>query len=810
MKAANAANAGVVAWMGHVSSHCSAADAAMRAAAAVCVGALARYPRPLRAASDASRLDGMMPPLLDALHAAWATLASRVDAGSPCPACDRLSPPPLERCETAHATAHRAGSPAEEGDGDSSVRLSADEQFAAFMAQVEAEVQAKRRGALVSGVVSGADSGVGGPGRPHSGPGRPAVVGDFGAGGRGEDGGSATSASAGGGHDDRQYRPPVPGGVAHDSNAADAHPGAPARATVSRSEVDRFLADLDADLVLVSSSVELTGERYFPLSQSRSAGGRDNVDVHTAGARVEGAAIRSGRGPSSPHHREDGPAPAGGDAGSRVRGGSGAVNGILHAPSATRVPFGTRTHPAAGAPLAAAGAAPTSTAATVGALHTASGARTGDAITSAPRTASGLASSGAAVGASHTASGVVSVGALGSASRTASGATSASAAHAAGLSGVAASAAPVGRAARTASTNGGDASGALAPSIAPVPRASSLVHTGKPPLPPVPRSSSTLDAWLPGGGSCGGGGVEAGTASAAASTRSRQPPPPPPPLPLDHAAWRLVCVIDHREKGAKRDGEFFVNALTTAGVAAERRVLPLGDFLWIIQPVGDGEAGGDGDAGGGDVDAPVGTKRGRGGAGAGGGDAAAKRPRGKAGATAAKASSVDEGGGRGPEFLVGLVVERKTVSDLASSIMGGRYVDQKARLGTTGGVRVTYLVEGRPDSLSSRVGGAGGRGGITSDAILTAMRGTAVRDGFNVVGTPNQDATVQWLVTAHASLRHALFSVRPPAARRTGAAALAHLGGCRRAATRALGAPPAGPHAAAGAGLLRRPGGGHP
>ncbi|CAE7785586.1 Mus81, partial [Symbiodinium microadriaticum] len=94
------------------------------------------------------------------------------------------------------------------------------------------------------------------------------------------------------------------------------------------------------------------------------------------------------------------------------------------------------------------------------------------------------------------------------------------------------------------------------------------------------------------------------------------------------------------------------------------------------------------------------------------------------------------------------IVERKTVLDLASSIVDGRYEEQKQRLSSCGVQHVVYLVEGvslNPQGLgrgglrathsrggAGRTGGGGGRsgaegqrgGGITSATILTAMAST--------------------------------------------------------------------------------------
>lgn len=95
------------------------------------------------------------------------------------------------------------------------------------------------------------------------------------------------------------------------------------------------------------------------------------------------------------------------------------------------------------------------------------------------------------------------------------------------------------------------------------------------------------------------------------------------------------------------------------------------------------------------------------------------------------------------------IVERKTVIDLASSIVDGRYDEQKQRLCGCGVPHVVYLVEGV--SLNPQGVGGGGRGaqrpgrgrgegpqertgtrgaGVNSAAILTALASTQVSNIF--------------------------------------------------------------------------------
>jgi hypothetical protein len=93
--------------------------------------------------------------------------------------------------------------------------------------------------------------------------------------------------------------------------------------------------------------------------------------------------------------------------------------------------------------------------------------------------------------------------------------------------------------------------------------------------------------------------------------------------------WEVVLIVDQREVRSRRDRDYLRARLLEAGVHCEVRQLDLGDMLWI-----------------------------------------ARRREG------AHASAAE----RAAEIMVGHIVERKKVSDLAASIIGRRYKDQKRRL----------------------------------------------------------------------------------------------------------------------------------
>ncbi|GBG23952.1 Crossover junction endonuclease MUS81 [Hondaea fermentalgiana] len=107
--------------------------------------------------------------------------------------------------------------------------------------------------------------------------------------------------------------------------------------------------------------------------------------------------------------------------------------------------------------------------------------------------------------------------------------------------------------------------------------------------------------------------------------------------------WELVLLIDMRE-GSGRDKTIFQSKLFEHGVNIEKRVLSLGDAMWIV-----------------------------------------------------RRKLMD---GKTEEYVLDYIIERKEVSDLGTSIKDGRYSEQKYRLQRCGLSRVIYLVEGEPSHQS--------------------------------------------------------------------------------------------------------------
>lgn len=84
-----------------------------------------------------------------------------------------------------------------------------------------------------------------------------------------------------------------------------------------------------------------------------------------------------------------------------------------------------------------------------------------------------------------------------------------------------------------------------------------------------------------------------------------------------------------------------------------------------------------------------------------------------------------------------VIIERKTVSDLAASICDGRYQEQSFRLleSTLPPHRIVYLIEGSLDSIQC----------ISKKALMSAMISLWFSKGFSVVQTASIDETVEYI-----------------------------------------------------------------
>ncbi|CAK4146529.1 unnamed protein product [Aphanomyces euteiches] len=162
------------------------------------------------------------------------------------------------------------------------------------------------------------------------------------------------------------------------------------------------------------------------------------------------------------------------------------------------------------------------------------------------------------------------------------------------------------------------------------------------------------------------------------------------PLPFHpNEEWEIVLLIDHREMISRTNRSVFERKLLEAQVTCEVRALNIGDMVWIAR----------------------------------------NRSR--------------ERNGQPEEYVFDVIVERKNVSDLASSIVDKRYTEQKARLQESGLRYVVYLVEG---ILSSQMTSIRGNG------LQTALTRTQVQNNFFVYHGTSHDETVGFLTAVHRHL----------------------------------------------------------
>jgi len=201
-------------------------------------------------------------------------------------------------------------------------------------------------------------------------------------------------------------------------------------------------------------------------------------------------------------------------------------------------------------------------------------------------------------------------------------------------------------------------------------------------------------------------------AVAAPQHRSPRLTPPPadlrlPPLPAGvpfAQEYDVILLVDNREQfahgatGGRSEGfEEGMRRLTQRGIAAEPRGLPIGDALWVAR--------------------------------------LRRAPH--------------------SEWCLDMVIERKRVDDLESSIKDSRYKKQKYFLKRCGLCRPCYLLEGDPCGA-----GAGSSSGEwRSKAVKTAMLTTEVIDGFQVLRTDDAHGTFDLYGRLTAALR-ALYAVR--------------------------------------------------
>lgn len=202
--------------------------------------------------------------------------------------------------------------------------------------------------------------------------------------------------------------------------------------------------------------------------------------------------------------------------------------------------------------------------------------------------------------------------------------------------------------------------------------------------------------------------------------------------------WKVVLLVDGREHKSKQ----VVSSCKQAGIPCEERHLAIGDMAWIARCVIPNESS---------TSMPAATSK--------------KRK---------KAGEDDKF--RTIEILVGTIVERKEVNDLAGSLFGTRYAEQRLRLSQCGLPQVLFLVEGNLATVNN----------CPSETLQMAMMETRINLGFQIVHTKHLTDTVNILKTLHSRIVQRTF---PDAFGKssTGASqqALPRFGGNRRGNRRA-------------------------
>ena len=91
-----------------------------------------------------------------------------------------------------------------------------------------------------------------------------------------------------------------------------------------------------------------------------------------------------------------------------------------------------------------------------------------------------------------------------------------------------------------------------------------------------------------------------------------------------------------------------------------------------------------------------------------------------------------------------LVMERKTLADLAASIKDGRFREQKQRiLSAHPNHRVTYLIEG---VTLNKLSTGKELYGMSTSALYSAMISLSYRDGFHLIQTGTIKDTLSWIL----------------------------------------------------------------
>lgn len=162
----------------------------------------------------------------------------------------------------------------------------------------------------------------------------------------------------------------------------------------------------------------------------------------------------------------------------------------------------------------------------------------------------------------------------------------------------------------------------------------------------------------------------------------------------DIKCFDIILYIDNREKKARNDNFSLFKRVQSMGFNCIQKQLIIGDFCWVIE---------------------IKTKQ-----------------------------------NKTYTCILDYIIERKKIDDLASSIVDGRYKDQKLRLKLSGLSKIFYLLEGYLTANN----------GISNKAIETAITDTRIFNKFTVKETYSTDESVTFIKNMHNTiLKKTIFSI---------------------------------------------------
>jgi ERCC4-type nuclease len=199
---------------------------------------------------------------------------------------------------------------------------------------------------------------------------------------------------------------------------------------------------------------------------------------------------------------------------------------------------------------------------------------------------------------------------------------------------------------------------------------------------------------------------------------------------LNESEWELKLLIDNREIESKAYRAGFTTGLSLANVSHEFRSLAVGDALWIVRRRNNpttsflnvsGTAISNPDA-----SIAVGMEK----------------------VSALQSSQTFNA--TDVEFPLKYIIERKKIDDLASSVIDGRFHEQKLRLSSTQ-MSITYLIEGSLAKYDPKYSN------ISSKHLRGAVVNTLIQSGFRVSFTSSFQETLNWFVQMHYLLKNDIF-----------------------------------------------------